>query len=92
MRSRALGCLLLACFFTACREPASVEQFLPGEGPFTFPVSMTDTAAVYDFDFSQYVITKGGTFEEAKVSRIEEATSILERLTEFFNKHLTFKK
>lgn len=51
MHSRALGCLLLACLFTACREPASVEQFLPGEGPFTFPVSMADTAAFYDFDF-----------------------------------------
>ena len=41
-----LSCLLL----TGCREPKSVERFVPGEGPYTFFVEMTDTTASYDFD------------------------------------------
>ena len=48
--------------------------------------------SVYDFDFSQYVTAKGGTFSEVKGTRIEEATSILEKLTEFFNKIIAFFK
>ena len=48
--------------------------------------------SVYDFDFSQYVTAKGGNFREASASRIEQATSVLERLTEIFNKFINFFK
>ena len=35
----------------SCKEPLSREYFVPGEGPYEFSVSMTDTSAVYDLDF-----------------------------------------
>ena len=35
---------------SACREPLSTERFIRGEGPFEFPVDMSDTTAAYDFD------------------------------------------
>ena len=43
----ALWFLLLA---VACKEPLSTDRFIPGDGPFTFQVDMTDTTATYDFD------------------------------------------
>ena len=33
-----------------CREPMSVERFVPGEGPYAFRVDMGDTTLAYDFD------------------------------------------
>ena len=49
---RALSLSIAVCVFLlgACREPRSVEQFIPGEGPFDFSFSMTDSTATYDFD------------------------------------------
>ena len=36
----------------SCRQPRSVELFMPGAtGPFEFSVDMSDTLSVYDFDF-----------------------------------------
>ena len=43
--------ILAMLLLTGCREPMSVEKFVKGEGPYTFFVEMTDTAATYDFDF-----------------------------------------
>lgn len=42
--------ILLALFVISCAEPLSTEQFIPGGGPYTFTVDMSDTTAVYDFD------------------------------------------
>ena len=44
-----IGLLLLSA--VSCREPMGSECFVPGEGPFSFPVDMADTTASYDFDF-----------------------------------------
>ena len=50
---KTLGIILF--FFLAavsCRQPGSVELFVPGEtGPFAFSVDLSDTTAAYDFDF-----------------------------------------
>ena len=46
--SLILSVLLL---LSACREPASVETFLPGEGPYSFTLDMSDTTVVYNLDF-----------------------------------------
>ena len=43
----ALLCVLLA---VACREPASYEQFITGDGPFVFQLDLSDPEASYDFD------------------------------------------
>ena len=43
--------VLLLLLLVGCREPMSVERFVAGEGPYTFFVEMTDSAATYDFDF-----------------------------------------
>ena len=43
--------VLLIFLLVGCREPMSVERFVAGEGPYTFFVEMTDSAATYDFDF-----------------------------------------
>ena len=42
-----LSALLL---LSACREPASVENFIPGEGPYVFTMDMADTTVVYNLD------------------------------------------
>ena len=42
-----IALLLLAL---SCGRPASTEQFIRGEGPFTFTVDMTDSTATYSFD------------------------------------------
>lgn len=42
--------ILLLVTLAACREPLSTERFIRGEGPFVFPVDMSDTTAAYDFD------------------------------------------
>jgi hypothetical protein len=42
-------CLLLLVL--SCREPLSVERFIPAPGPYEFQVDMADTAASYDFSF-----------------------------------------
>ena len=34
----------------ACRQPASVEQFIEGSGPYVFPIEMSDSTAVWDID------------------------------------------
>ena len=41
---------LLSTLASACREPMSVERFVPGDGPYTFLVDLGDTTAAYDFD------------------------------------------
>ena len=47
-----LSCLLFVLLLAvACREPFSVEQFIPAPGPYTFQVDMTDTTSLYDFTF-----------------------------------------
>jgi|GEM_PF-945525 len=51
MRKALLAVLPVLLAALSCREPLSSERFVRGEGPFTFPVDMTDTAAAYDFDF-----------------------------------------
>ena len=43
--------ILFLLILASCREPMSVETFVPGDGPFEFAVNMTDSVAVYDFDF-----------------------------------------
>ena len=42
---------LVICILAGCKEPMSVEKFVPGEGPYTFFVEMADSGATYDFDF-----------------------------------------
>ena len=42
--------MLSVVLISGCREPMSVERFVMGEGPYTFFVDMTDSAATYDFD------------------------------------------
>ena len=34
----------------ACSEPLSTEVFIPGGGPYTFVVDMSDSTVAYDFD------------------------------------------
>ena len=52
MTRRAIILTLIAfAALTGCREPMSVERFVKGEGPYTFFVDMTDSTAMYDFDF-----------------------------------------
>jgi hypothetical protein len=48
---KSLHILFSLMLFTGCREPMSVEEFVKGEGPYTFFVDMTDSTATYDFDF-----------------------------------------
>ena len=48
---RLIPIVLLFMALASCREPMSVETFIPGDGPFEFTVDMTDSLAVYDFDF-----------------------------------------
>ena len=50
MTPRPLYILLFLLLLTGCKEPMSVERFVKGEGPYTFFVEMTDSAASYDFD------------------------------------------
>ena len=47
---RALLFMSLLSLLCACKEPPSVETFLPGDGPYVFPVEMADSTASYDFD------------------------------------------
>ena len=47
-----LSCLLsILLLLAACREPSSVEQFIPAPGPYEFQVEMSDTTVSYDFSF-----------------------------------------
>ena len=48
---RILPIVIFMLALASCREPMSVETFIPGDGPFEFTVDMTDSLAVYDFDF-----------------------------------------
>ena len=48
---KSLYILFSLLILTGCREPMSVEQFVKGEGPYTFFVDMADSTATYDFDF-----------------------------------------
>lgn len=49
---KALGIILFFLAVLSCRQPGSMEFFVPGDtGPFTFPVDLSDTTASYDFDF-----------------------------------------
>ena len=43
--------VLLFLLAWSCKEPRSVEQSVKGEGPFVFSVDMSDSTALYDFDF-----------------------------------------
>ena len=43
--------LSAALLLSACREPASVETFIPGKGPYEFTLDMADTTVVYNLDF-----------------------------------------
>lgn len=47
---RLLPILVVFLAVFSCREPASVEVFVPAPGPYTFTVDMQDSTAVYDFD------------------------------------------
>ena len=49
MRRRLLLLLLVLLAAVSCREPASMEQFIRGEGPYVFTVEMAEGRA-YDFD------------------------------------------
>lgn len=47
-----LSCLLsLLLLVAACREPSSLEEFIPAPGPYEFQVEMSDTTVSYDFSF-----------------------------------------
>ncbi|MBO4585539.1 MAG: hypothetical protein J5675_02950 [Bacteroidales bacterium] len=48
---RLLSIIAVVLAAVSCREPMSVEEFIAGEGPYRFSVDMTDSSAVYDFDF-----------------------------------------
>ncbi|MCR5781874.1 MAG: hypothetical protein K6G90_03960 [Clostridia bacterium] len=48
--------------------------------------------SVDDFGFKEYVEDNGGTYTAAEKTRIEEASSVLQRLAEFFSKIVTFFK
>lgn len=50
LRNKVLALVLLLFAASACREPGSAERFVPGDGPYTFPVDMTDSLKVYDLD------------------------------------------
>jgi hypothetical protein len=60
------GFLLLLFLVLSCREPLSVEQFIPAPGPYTFQVDMTDTTVAYDFSFYTRL---DGTASEMKSAR-----------------------
>lgn len=49
MRSKILFLTLL--LLAGCRAPVSVEQFVKGAGPYSFPLDLSDTTVVYDLDF-----------------------------------------
>jgi hypothetical protein len=49
MRRHLLSILLLLLTALSCREPASMEQFIRGEGPYVFTVDMAEGRA-YSFD------------------------------------------
>ena len=51
MMRRLLLILSAALLLSACREPASVETFIPGDGPYEFFLDMADTTVVYNLDF-----------------------------------------
>lgn len=55
---RILSIVVFALALASCREPSSVEQFVPGDGPFQFSVDMSDSLAMYDFDFYSRLDTK----------------------------------
>jgi len=42
--------ILLLILALSCQGPRSMEQFVPGSGPYSFTVDMSDSTAVYDFD------------------------------------------
>ena len=46
--NKAFACLLLTVGLVACHAPQSRETFLPGDGPYIFPVALTDSSAAYD--------------------------------------------
>ena len=48
---KPVAILLAVLIAAACREPSSRERFIPGDGPWVFPVSMSDTTVRYGFDF-----------------------------------------
>lgn len=47
---RFLSIAIVLLLAVSCRQPSSQEHFIQGSGPYVFPVEMTDSAAVYDFD------------------------------------------
>lgn len=49
--NRLIVILSVVILAVGCREPRSLERFVKGEGPYRFIVDMSDTLAVYDFDF-----------------------------------------
>ena len=49
MKHLLLPILLLT--LVSCREPASVERFLAGKGPFVYQVDMRDSTHTYQLDF-----------------------------------------
>ena len=49
---KTLGIILFLWVAVSCRQPGSVELFVPGDaGPFTYSIDMSDTTSAYDFDF-----------------------------------------
>ena len=48
---RFLTLLSLLLLAVSCREPDTLEQFVPGEGPFEYTVNMSDSLSTYDFAF-----------------------------------------
>ena len=43
--------LLTLLLAISCAEPLSTKRFVGGDGPYVFPVDMTDSTAAYDLDF-----------------------------------------
>ena len=48
---RVLSIVVFMLALASCREPMSTETFVAGEGPYRFKVDLSDSLAVYDFDF-----------------------------------------
>ncbi len=43
--------LVLLLLASSCREPFSVERFIPAPGPYEFTVDMSDSTVAYDLSF-----------------------------------------
>ena len=58
--------LSVAILVSSCREPFSVERFIPAPGPYEFAVDMSDSSAVYDFSFYTRLDGYSAALQEAR--------------------------